>query len=112
MFSCRGRSNVGHLSQLIAARLGIDVGRQALTFSGRPLHPRGRLADYSIRSGSSVSLSIRVLGGGLPASFRRWLEPSFKDCFREVSDRVGALAHLARQTRSASMFRTGASSVV
>ena len=93
------------LQRRLAAKTGVAVAAQRLDFGGRQLHPRGRLADYGVRAGSTIHLTVRLVGGGLPASFRPWLENNFRSSFTEVTDRIGALKCIGATTKSASASR-------
>ena len=99
--SARGRTSIAVVQQRLSAKTSIPASQLRLSFAGRELHPRSRLSDVKIRGGSTLHLSLRLLGGGLPASFRKWLETNFKSAFTEVSGRIGTIRCLARSSKSA-----------
>jgi hypothetical protein len=56
-------STVGDVMSNIESREGIRKHLQRLTFAGKQLQPKFRLADYGIQSESTLHLSSRLLGG-------------------------------------------------
>ena len=110
--TARGRCEILNFQHRLAAKVGIPVAKQRLTYAGQELHPRSRLADHGLRGGSTIHLSLRLVAGGLPSSFRPWLETNFRSAFTEVSDRIGALKALAHKSNAGGALIARARSLI
>ena len=64
VFSVESTTTVADIKSMIQEQEGIAIEAQRIVFSGKQLDDSCVLADYNVQNDSTLTVALRVLGGG------------------------------------------------